>query len=112
MPPGREQYGVRPAIVMGLPDRLGRPRFPVVMLTPLTTNRGQAWAANSPRLYPLLAEGLGDLPSASIILLDQTRFLSVSRISGWIGALEPNLWRNIRDGLVAIMSPAAGGTPR
>ena len=104
MPPGREQIGVRPAIVLGLPERLGKPRFPVVLVAPLTTDRRQDWALVSPALYPRLAVGLGGLPSPSIVLLDQTRFLSVSRISAWIGALDPKLFEQIRDTLVKILS--------
>ena len=104
MPPGREQIGVRPAIVLGLPEQLGRPRFPVVLVAPLTTDRSQDWALASPVLYPRLPVGLGGLPSASIVLLDQTRFLSISRISAWIGALDPKLFEQFRDALVKILS--------
>ena len=104
LPPGREQYGIRPALVLGLPERLGHPRFPVVLLAPLTTDRGQAWATDNPRLYPRLKEGLGGLPSASLVLVDQTRFLSIQRISTWLGALERESWEPIRDGLMEIIS--------
>lgn len=103
MPPGREQYGVRPAIVLGLPDQIGSPRFPLVLLTPLTTDRGQSWALTSPRLYPRLPQGQGGLPSDSIVLLDQTRFLSAARISSRLGTLAPAQWTRIRDGLAEII---------
>jgi mRNA interferase MazF len=38
-PSGREQEGYRPAIVVGLPSRLGRLRFPLVFVVPMTTDR-------------------------------------------------------------------------
>jgi len=40
VPAGHEQRGVRPAIVLGFPEKLGQPRFPVVLVAPLTTDRG------------------------------------------------------------------------
>jgi len=104
-PSGREQQGLRPALVMGFPERLGLPRFPVILLAPLTTDHGQVWALQSPRLYPNLAAGLGGLPSASIVLLDQTRFLSAERISRWLGALPSELWEELRERLVELSSP-------
>ena len=38
-PSGREQEGYRPAIVVGLPSRLGRLHFPLVFVVPMTTDR-------------------------------------------------------------------------
>ena len=42
-PGGHEQEGPRPAILVGLPTNAGRPRFPVLVLAPVTTFRRQAW---------------------------------------------------------------------
>lgn len=35
-PRGREQEGYRPAILIGRPDILGVPRYPLIFLVPLT----------------------------------------------------------------------------
>jgi mRNA interferase MazF len=46
--PGREQQGYRPAIVVGIPQRLGTPRYPLLLVVPLTSNRQQSWAVDAP----------------------------------------------------------------
>lgn len=67
-PPGREQQGTRPAVVVGLPS--GEIRYPTVAIAPLTTATG-SWSSNNPTLYPLLEAGAGDLYRPSIVLLPQ-----------------------------------------
>ncbi len=57
-PQAHEQEGQRPAIVVGLPNRIGNPRFPLVILVPITSDRGQAWANDSPDLYPKFTAGM------------------------------------------------------
>lgn len=84
-PQGHEQQGYRPAIVVGLPTRLGSPRFSVVIVAPLTTDRGQEWSSAAPNLYPQLSVGIGGLKSPSIVLLDQVRALDISRIVSFKG---------------------------
>jgi mRNA interferase MazF len=76
-PEGHEQEGARPAVVVGLPEKLGASRFPTLLLAPLTSDRGEArrWAAKSPSLYPRLSKGTAGLRSNSICLLDQVRAL-------------------------------------
>jgi mRNA interferase MazF len=73
VPQGREQEGYRPAIIVGVPERLGMPRFRLVIVVPITTDRGMPCATNSPALYPRVPAGTASLPSASIVLLDQVR---------------------------------------
>ncbi len=66
-PGGLEQEGMRPAVVVGLPERLGEPRFGGLIVAPMTTDRGQEWAERSPGLYPRFPEGTASLhppPSA------------------------------------------------
>ncbi len=89
LPGGHEQEGVRPAVVVGLPKGLGKPRFPVVFLTPLTSHRGQPWAKGAPTLYPVLSSGTAGLPTASVVLADQTRPLDTSRLARYLGTLTP-----------------------
>ena len=98
-PGGHEQEGHRPAVVVGLPERLGTPRFGSSMLAPMTSDRGQDWAKRSSGLYPRYAAGTAGLRSPSICLLDQTRALGSERISRYRGTLDEDQYRPIRNGL-------------
>lgn len=88
-PSGHEQEGLRPAVLVGLPTNAGRPRFPVLLLAPVTTFREQTWVRVSPDLYPVLGAGAGGLRVESVALLDQTRALDASRVSRYLGTLTP-----------------------
>ena len=48
-PKGHEQEGTRPVIVVGLPDALGKSRFPLLIVVPLTTQI-EKWSTTAPRL--------------------------------------------------------------
>lgn len=98
-PQGREQEGYRPAIVAGLPYLLGRLRFPLVIVVPMTTYRNQSWADNSPSLYPVFPAGLAGLKSPSIALLDQIRSIDAKRIVNYRGSLTAEQYRIIENGL-------------
>ena len=91
LPSGREQEGFRPAIIVGLPSRLGKLRFPLVLVVPMTTDRGQEWAVNSPDLYMQFSAGVAGLKSPSIALLDQMRAIDVSRIVAYRGSLTSDI---------------------
>ena len=104
-PQGREQEGYRPAIVVGFPNRLGIPRFSLIVLIPLTTDKSQAWVINSPDLYPRLAVGVAGLKSPSIALLDQVRVLDVNRIVAYRGSLTPDQYEPILIGLQRMIGP-------
>jgi mRNA interferase MazF len=104
VPPGREQKGYRPVIVVGVPEALGTPRYPMLLVIPLTTNRGQSWAMDCPALYPVLAVGEGALPTSSIALLDQVRSLDKSRVKRYIGTLTPQQYQPILNGLSKMMN--------
>lgn len=88
-PSGHEQEGPRPALLVGLPTHAGRPRFPVLMLAPVTTFRDQPWVAAAPDLYPVLRAGVGGLRVDSVVLVDQTRALDASRVLRYLGVLTP-----------------------
>lgn len=98
-PRGREQEGYRPAIIVGLPATLGVPRFEVVIVVPMTTDRGQRWANVSPDLYPRLPAGIAGLRKSSIALLDQVQILDVMRISEYWGRLTPEQYEPILNGI-------------
>lgn len=102
-PPGREQQGKRPAVVVGFPEVLGQPRFSMVLLVPLTSDKGEAWPRLAPALYPILPAGTAGLLSDSVCLLDQVRAVDVDRIKGRGGALDEGELRPIRDGLRRVL---------
>ncbi|MBN3883638.1 MAG: type II toxin-antitoxin system PemK/MazF family toxin [Nostoc sp.] len=104
-PQGREQEGYRPAIVVGFPNRLGIPRFSLIVVIPMTTDKGQMWAIASPDLYPRFAAGVAGLSSPSIALLDQVRVLDVNRIVDYRGSLTPDEYEPVLTGLQRIISP-------
>lgn len=103
-PQGREQEGYRPAIVVGFPTRLGVPRFQLIVVIPMTTARGQAWAIASPDLYPRFPAGIAELRSASIALLDQVRAIDVNRIVEYRGSLTVDEYAPILSGLQRMIS--------
>jgi len=99
VPRGKEQEGFRPAIVVGLPSRLGKLRFPLVVVVPMTTNRGQDWVKNSTNLYVQFSAGVAGLKSPSIALLDQVRAIDVSRVVAYRGSLTSRQYGEIAQGL-------------
>lgn len=102
-PPGHEQQGMRPAIVVGLPSRLGTPRFPLLLVVPVTTYRAQAWVYAAPHLYPQLDAGAGNLPRPSVVLLDQLQVLDPRRVQKYVGTLSDEEYVPIREGLKAML---------
>ncbi len=104
-PSGREQEGYRPAIVVGLPSRLGKLRFPLVFVVPMTTDRGQEWADINPNLYVRFLAGVAGLKSPSIALLDQARAIDVSRIAAYRGSLASQEYAAIAEALQKIIEP-------
>lgn len=101
-PQGREQEGYRPAIVVGFPNFLDKPRFSVIIVVPMTTYKNQSWANISPNLYPVFSSGIAGLKSASIVLLDQIRAIDVKRIVNYRGSLTAKQYQIIKDGLSQI----------
>jgi mRNA interferase MazF len=104
-PSGREQEGYRPAIVVGIPSRLGKLRFPLVFVVPMTTDRGQEWADINPNLYVRFSAGVANLKSPSIALLDQVRAIDISRIGAYRGSLTSQEYEAIAESLQKIMEP-------
>ena len=104
-PSGREQEGYRPAIVVGIPSRLGKLRFPLVFVVPMTTDRGQEWADINSNLYVRFSAGIAGLKSPSIALLDQVRARDIYRIVAYRGSLTPQQYEEIAESLQKIMEP-------
>lgn len=95
VPKGHEQEGERPAIVIGIPDLLDTPRFPALLVIPLTTSTG-SWAVNN-KLYLHLAKGEANLPLESIALADQVLSVDITRIAGFIGSLPDKKLKLIKE---------------
>ena len=102
VPPGHEQQGVRPAVVVGLVEHLRETRYPILFLAPLTTHRNQEWVARSPCLYPVVPAGAARLPSDSVVLLDQIRAVGLQRVIVYRGRLTDEEYRPIRKGIDAL----------
>lgn len=98
-PGGHEQEGYRPAVIVGQPERVGTPRFPLFIIAPMTTDRGQEWAEQSSGLYPRFRKGTANLRASSICLVDQVRALGPERIRGYRGTLGEEEYQPIREGL-------------
>lgn len=95
-PQGREQQGLRPAIVVGIPP--GETRYLVVVVAPLTTQSGD-WVERNPVMYPRLEAGVGGLTQESIVLLDQVRAVDARRITRYLGTLSPQQYAAIASGI-------------
>lgn len=112
VPGGHEQQGLRPAVVVGVPERLGEPRFEVLVVVPMTTDRDQGWSKRSPALYPRFARGTAGLRSPSMCLLDQVRAIGAERVRGYRGTLTAGQYHPIHAGLREMMSYAETGGDR
>ena len=104
-PQGREQEGIRPALIVGFPQKIGIPRFLLTLAAPLTTDRRQSWVLASPELYPKLSIGQGNLPRNSIVLLDQIRAIDLNRIYRYLGTLTIEEYQPIFSGIQTMLSP-------
>jgi mRNA interferase MazF len=98
-PRGHEQEGLRPAVVLAIPSKA---RFPVLLVAPLTTDRGQPWALAAPELYPRLPGRSAGLPTDSIVLLDQARSIDAARVRRLLGSLENEAFGSIRSRWLAM----------
>ncbi len=100
-PQGREQEGLRPAVVVGLPPQ--PLRFPLLLLAPFTSQRGP-WTEANPVLYPSVhADSLG-LRKPSIVLMDQIRACDLSRVRSRIGQLDSEGSDRVRTALRAVFA--------
>jgi mRNA interferase MazF len=90
--------------VVGVPERLGEPRFGVLIVAPMTTDRGQEWVERSPTLYARFPEGTANLRSPSICLLDQVRTLDASRVRRYRASLNRDQYQPVRNGLRRIFT--------
>jgi mRNA interferase MazF len=99
-PAGHEQEGLRPALVVGIPDNVAKPRFAMVWVAPITTDRQQAWANSD--LYPKLSSSITGLTSDSIVLLEQVRSLDAQRVGKYVSSLSQATYESIARSLATI----------
>ena len=74
--PPQRQEGKRPVVVVGEPHKADVPRYPMLLVAPLTSQILQ-WIQKSPKLYPILPKGSGKLSKKSVVLLDNVQSLEV-----------------------------------
>lgn len=111
VPPGHEQIGSRPALVVGMPSMTGPTRYPTLMIAPLTSKVGP-WSDSNPVLYPLLRSGMGGLSRDSVVLLDNVRGLDEARIVVRRGRLSQDDYLPIMEGLFAMLDVEYAIHPR
>ena len=104
VPGGHEQEGIRPVVVVGVPAKLGKPRYPMLIIVPLTTDRAAKWSEASPMLYPKIPAGTGGIQNNSLALLDQIRAVDVSRVVGKAGELSESEMKPIYNGLKQLVT--------
>lgn len=97
-PPGVEQQGTRPVIVVAVPERVGPQRFPVLVVVPLTRSTG-AWVAANPTLYPRLKAGQGGISVDSTAMLDHVQAVGSARVIKGYGYLKADELEPIQAGL-------------
>lgn len=95
---GSEQAGVRPVVIVSR-DAINA-ASPVVVVVPVTSlRRGR-------RTYPsqvVLAAGEGGLDVESLVLGEQVRAISKSRLGGRRGALPPEVMRRLDRALLVTL---------
>lgn len=94
IPPGHEQLGQRPAIVVGIPQLVQPVPYRVLLVVPLTRTRFQG------PLFLLIQAGIGGLPADSTALIYQVGAIDARRVVGRLGNLSSAemdpIWTGLR----------------
>lgn len=102
-PNGREQAGERPAVVVGMPDFVGTPVYPGLILVPFTT-RLDKLTGYPPQLYPQYQPGVAGLTRPSAALVDQVRYVDQARLRTTLGRMTEAEFDPIRTALQTMLS--------
>lgn len=102
-PQGHEQEGIRPAVLVGVPDWLGKPLYAGLIVVPFSS-RDEKLAGQDEHLYPMYLAGSGGLTVDSFALIDQVRFVDGRRILTKLGELSDAEYAPIERGLRTIMN--------
>ena len=98
LPSSHEQQGRRPAVVVGIPEALGEPRFPFLIVVTFTSQIHD-YTQRAPALYPVFPAGMGGLTVASVTLTDQVRGVDLSRVRGYLGRLPSSGYTAVHQAL-------------
>lgn len=82
IPPGHEQLGRRPVIVVGIPQLVQPVPYRMLLVVPLTRTRFQG------PLFPRILAGVGGLPADSTVLIYQLGAIDARRVVGHLGHLS------------------------
>ncbi len=93
IPPGHEQLGRRPVVVVAVPEEIQPIPYRVLLVVPLTRTRFQGL------LFPLLPAGTGGLPADSTALIYQVGAIDVRRVVGRLGILSKEVFFPVKEGL-------------
>ncbi|MBF0409316.1 MAG: type II toxin-antitoxin system PemK/MazF family toxin [Candidatus Riflebacteria bacterium] len=96
LPPGHEQAGLRPVVVIAIPSEIEEPRFPLIIIVPLTSFKNQQWALTSTTIYHRVYAGEGGIKLDSLALLDQIQVLDINRVHKLVGELGTNSFSVIK----------------
>ena len=100
---GREQIGEHPAVVVGVPEFVGPPVYPGLILVPFTTRLDRLGNA-APALYPRYPVGVAGLTRPSAALIDQVRYVDRARLRNALGRLTEAEFEPIRAALQAMLA--------
>jgi mRNA interferase MazF len=109
VPPGHEQDGRRPAVVVAIPSDTGWQRFDVLVVVPLTSQVG-AWAGANPTLYPVLQADQAGLEVDSVAMVDHVQAVDAQRVVKVFGTLTPDEYAPIKSGLEVMFGFRGSGT--
>ncbi|RKU10082.1 type II toxin-antitoxin system PemK/MazF family toxin [Candidatus Poribacteria bacterium] len=94
IPPGHEQLGRRPVIVVGIPQLVQPVPYRMFLVVPLTRTRFQG------PLFPLIPADIGGLPADSTALIYQVGAIDARRVVGSLGNLSSAemapIWTGLR----------------
>lgn len=93
IPPGHEQLGRRPVIVVGIPQLVQSVPYRVLLVVPLTRTRFQG------PLFPPIPAGTGGLPADSTALIYQVGAIDARRVVGRLGYLSSAEMAPVQAGL-------------
>lgn len=93
IPPGHEQLGRRPIIVVGLPQLVQPVPYRMLLVVPLTRTRFQG------PLFPRIPAGAGELPADSTVLIYQLGAIDARRVVGRLGHLSSTEMASVWTGL-------------
>jgi mRNA interferase MazF len=101
VPPGHEQEGVRPVVVVGELGRVATPRFGMVFVAPVTSRLG-TWTGSA--LYPVLQQGTEGLARDSAVMLDHARGVDATRVLRRSGRLSKEDYAPIQTALKVMLA--------